>query len=157
MGEKDAATTSLLPTLREASRFRYTCVLYAPAAKREALAALHVFLSEIERVRDLVSEPLPGEIRLQWWRDVIAGIRSDEARQSPAADALMGVVDRYGLSKDRFDAYLEAMTFDLYDDPMPTTADLEGFFGETQLITIAQDLRCHLKEDRLRLAEKPLQ
>ena len=33
--------------------------------------------------------------------------------------------------KKPFDDYLEARIFDLYDDPMPTRADLEGYCGET--------------------------
>ena len=33
--------------------------------------------------------------------------------------------------QSRFDDYLEARIFDLYDDPMPGRAELEGYCGET--------------------------
>lgn len=61
----------------EADRDRYLSVLYAPEDKRGALATLYAFNAEIARIRDLVHEPLPGEVRLQWWRDLING----EARE----------------------------------------------------------------------------
>ena len=54
--------------------------LYAPADKRRSLFALYAFNAEIARIRDRIREPLPGEIRLQWWRDAIAR-RSERRRQ----------------------------------------------------------------------------
>ncbi len=42
---------------------RYAATLFAPAAERRALLALYAFNVEIVRVRDQVSQPLPGEIR----------------------------------------------------------------------------------------------
>ena len=126
-----AAPSDLLSQLREADRERYLSVLFAPRNKREALAALYLFNAETARLRDLVSEPLPGEIRLQWWRDVIAGMRADEAAAHPVAAPLLNVVARYDLSAPAFDNLLEARIFDLYDDPMPSRTDLEGYLGET--------------------------
>lgn len=45
--------------------------------------------------------------------------------------ALSQVIDRHGLPRSAFDRYLEARIFDLYDDPMPSRGDLEGYCGET--------------------------
>ena len=42
-----------------------------PSRKRGALLALYAFNAEIAAIRDRIREPLPGEIRLQWWRDVL--------------------------------------------------------------------------------------
>jgi len=120
-----------LTQLREADRERYLSVLFAPADKRDALATLFLFNAETVRLRDLVSEPLPGEIRLQWWRDVIAGDRADEARQNPLAAALLDVIAANDLPPSAFDNLLEARIFDLYDDPMSSRTDLEGYLGET--------------------------
>ena len=68
--------------VREHDRDRYLATLFAPAETRDALFALYAFAAEIGRVRDVAREPMPGEIRLQWWRDAIARdsasrIRSD--------------------------------------------------------------------------------
>ncbi len=121
----------LLPQLRAADRERYVSVLFAPAPAREALAALYLFNAETARLRDLVSEPLPGEIRLQWWREVIAGDRTEEAAAHAIAAPLLDVIARHDLPVAAFDNLLEARIFDLYADPMPSRTDLEGHLGET--------------------------
>ena len=57
--------------VREVDRERYLATLFAPASNRDALFALYAFNVETSRVRDLAREPMPGEIRLQWWREVL--------------------------------------------------------------------------------------
>jgi len=52
---------------------RYASTLFTPADQRRGLLALYAFNVEIGRIRDQVSQPLPGEIRLQWWTDMLAG------------------------------------------------------------------------------------
>ena len=49
----------------------------------------------------------------------------------PLAEALLAAISRHDLPKKPFDDYLEARIFDLYDDPMPGRAELEGYCGET--------------------------
>ena len=120
-----------LALLREADRDRYLSVLYAPEEKRGALAALYAFNAEIARIRDLVHEPLPGEVRLQWWRDLINGEARGSAEAHPLAAALLETISKYDLPRMAFDNYCEARIFDLYDDTMPSRNDLEGYCGET--------------------------
>ncbi len=128
MNENEAHCLALL---READRDRYLSVLYAPEDRRGGLAALYAFNAEIARIRDLVHEPLPGEVRLQWWRDLINGEARGSAEAHPVAAALIGTIDKYELPRTAFDNYCEARIFDLYDDPMPSRNDLEGYCGET--------------------------
>ncbi len=123
--------THCLALLREADRDRYLSVLYAPQEKRGALAALYAFNAEIARIRDLVHEPLPGEVRLQWWRDLINGEARGSAEAHPVAAVLIETIEKYELPRIAFDNYCEARVFDLYDDPMPSRNDLEGYCGET--------------------------
>lgn len=117
--------------LRQHDRDRFLADLFAPEASRRYLFALHAFNLEIARVRDLVSSPLPGEMRLQWWRDVIAGQAAGDAAGNPVAAALLETISLNGLPLDAFERFLEASVFDLYDDPMPSLTDLEGYAGET--------------------------
>ena len=77
--------------LRETDRDRYLATLFAPADKRGALFALYAFDAEIVRVRDLARELMPGEIRLQWWREVLLGERAGEAAANPVAAAVTEV------------------------------------------------------------------
>ena len=81
--------------VREADHDRYLATLFAPAEHRDALYALYAFNVEIARVRDLVRQPMPGEIRLQWWREALEGERDSEAAAHPVAAALREVLARY--------------------------------------------------------------
>lgn len=111
---------------------RYTSTLFAPADKREALFSLYAFDAEVSRICDLVHDPLPGEIRLQWWRDVANGERSGEAASHPLASALMRTMQAHDLPRSAFDAYCEARIFDFYHDVMPDRTALEAYLGATQ-------------------------
>lgn len=113
--------------VRAADRDRYLADLFAPGEARKHLFVLHAFNVEVSAVRERVSDPTLGEIRLQWWRDAIAG----EAVRSPMAEALVETVGRFRLPTSAFDRLLRARVFDLYDDPMPTLNDLEGYAGDT--------------------------
>ena len=128
-----AADTGQIPQfLRTADPDRYLSTLYAPAEKRAALTALYAFDAEIAGIRARVSEPLPGEIRLQWWRDVIAAPDpAVAAAGNPLAEALAQAIHEYRLPKVAFGQYLDARIFDLYDDPMPDRTALEAWAGET--------------------------
>ena len=117
--------------LRAGDRELYLSLLFAPEDKRRALAALHAFNLETARIRDLVSEPMPGEIRLQWWREVVEGSRDGEARQNPVAGELLAAIEAFNLPRAALVNLLDARVFDLYDDPMPDRATLEGYLGET--------------------------
>lgn len=117
--------------VREQDQDRYIAGLYAPEDRRAALYALYAFSLEIARVRALVSEPLPGEVRLQWWRDVLEGQAGGETQGHPVAAALLDTIKRYRLPIAPLTALIDARIFDLYDDPMPSLRDLEGYAGET--------------------------
>lgn len=124
-------TGSLGELVRAADHERYLAALYAPEGKRAALFALYAFNAEIAAVREKVSQPLPGEIRLQWWRDVITGGDPQAAGGNPVAEALMSAMREHALPPEALLNALDARVFDLYDDPMPSRTDLEGYCGET--------------------------
>lgn len=126
-----AAYAHCAELVRQADHDRYIASLYAPEAQRPALFALYAFSHEIARVRELVSEPLPGEVRLQWWRDLLEGDTRGEAQAHPVAAALLDTVLRYRLPIAPLTGLIEARIFDLYDDPMPSLNTLEGYAGET--------------------------
>ena len=118
--------------VREADRDRYLATLFAPAEHRDALFALYAFNVEIARVRDLAREPLPGEIRLQWWREALAGERAGEAAAHPVAAALKATLSRYGFVATPLLELIDERIFDLYDEPMATLGALELYAIRTQ-------------------------
>jgi 15-cis-phytoene synthase len=98
--------------------------------------ALYAFNIELARIRDLVSEPAMGEIRLRWWLDVIDGIYRGDTAAHPVVQSLALAIERGNLPKVALAQMVEARRFDLYNDPMPTLNDLEGYLGETSAALI---------------------
>jgi phytoene synthase len=125
--------------VRAADRDRFLTTLFAPAEHRPALLALYAFNLEIARVREVVHEPLAGEIRLQWWSDVLEGEERGEVAAHPVAAALLASVARYRLAPERLKALLAARRFDLDNEPMRSLADLEAYAegASAGLITLA--------------------
>ena len=121
-------TTRAADIVRAGDRDRYLADLFAPAAPRQHLFALHAFNVEVARIRDEVSDPTLGEIRLQWWRDAVA---SGDRRRPSGRGRARRDHRRVRSAARRLRRLLEARVFDLYDDPMPTLNDLEGYAGET--------------------------
>jgi phytoene/squalene synthetase len=90
-----------------------------------------LFNAEIASIRDRIREALPGEVRLQWWRDVLSGERNSEAQAHPVASAIVEVIERRAMPVAPLIAMCDARVFDLYDDPMPDRTSYEGYAGET--------------------------
>jgi phytoene synthase len=109
----------------------YASTLFAPAAHRRALLAIHAFNVEISRVRDQVSQPLPGEVRLQWWTDMLAGSGDGGVEGNPVAAELLLAIQNARLPVERLSRLIDEHQFDLYNDPMPTMAALEGYINDT--------------------------
>jgi phytoene synthase len=75
---------------------------------------------------------MPGEIRLQWWREMLEGARDGEAAANPVAAALLATLTRYGFVAAPLLELIDAHTFDLYDEPMATVGELELYAIRTQ-------------------------
>jgi phytoene synthase len=123
--------------VRQADRDRFIAALFAPADRRDALNALYAFNIEITRVREVAREALPGEIRLQWWSDVLGGERREEAGANPVAAALLATIERHRLDTEKLNALVAARRFDLYDEPMATIVDLQAYAEHTSSDLIA--------------------
>ena len=122
--------------VRTHDRDRYLATLFAPAQHRNALFALYAFNTEISRVRDAAREPMPGEIRLQWWREAVSGDRDSEAAAHPVASALRETMARYRIDADRLVALIDAHTFDLYDEPFASLDHLDNHGALTEGIVL---------------------
>jgi phytoene synthase len=110
---------------------RYASTLFVPVEMRRPLLALYAFNVEVSRVREQVSQPLPGEVRLQWWTDMLLGAGHGGVAGNPVASELWRVIQNFGLPVDRLTRLVEEHQFDLYNDPMPTVAALEGYASDT--------------------------
>jgi phytoene synthase len=117
--------------VREADPDRYWASQFAPADRRPHLHALYAFNFEVARVRESVREAMLGEIRLQWWKDALQGEMRGDVRANPIAAALDDTIVKYRLPRQALVNLIDARIFDLYEDPMPSLNDLEGYAGET--------------------------
>lgn len=117
--------------LRALDRERYLASLMFPVAQRGAAQAVLAFASEVAAIRERVSEPATGEIRLQWWIDALEGQGHGAVRSNPVADALFQTLDRHDLPAGPLVRLLAARRFDLYNDPMIDLPQFEGYAGET--------------------------
>jgi phytoene synthase len=117
--------------IRHGDRDRWLASLFARLPMRRHLHALYAFNFEIARIREIVSDPLPGEVRYQWWRDALEGEARGDVNAHPVAAAVIDTIVKFRLPRKAFTSLIEAREFDLYDDPMPTLRDLEGYCGET--------------------------
>jgi 15-cis-phytoene synthase len=118
--------------VRAADKDRFLAALFAPAARRQHLHALYAFNSEIVRVREAAREALPGEIRLQWWRDALAGQARGDAGANPIAAALLDTIAQCALPVEPLLGLIDAHGFDLYDEPMATLSDLDAYGRDTE-------------------------
>ncbi|MBV6657240.1 MAG: squalene/phytoene synthase family protein [Devosiaceae bacterium] len=108
----------------------YVALQFAPAGKRRHLMALFAYLAEMARVRSLVTDPMPGEMRLQWWRDALQGTAHGSVEANPLAAELFAAIEALSLPSQPLLAVLDGRTADLYDDPMPDETTFEGYAGE---------------------------
>ena len=140
---EDQAFVGCYDLLRQYDYERYLTALIAPKAYRNALMTLYAFNFELAKTREIVSEPVMGQMRLQWWRDVIAAIY--EGRQIPeheVARPLSEVVARQGLSRLYLDALIDARDLDLDDTLFRTMDDLRAYAEATTapLLSLALEL-----------------
>src|SRR5436305_9654489 len=112
-------------------RDRWLASLFAPADKRPHLNALYAFNIEVARIGAVVSDPMPGEIRMQWWTDALEDAARGDVRAHPVAHAFLDTTDKCGLPRADFAALIEARRFDLYDEPMPDVPALIAYCDAT--------------------------
>ncbi|NBC34760.1 MAG: squalene/phytoene synthase family protein [Alphaproteobacteria bacterium] len=117
--------------VRRFDRERFLTLLYAPAERREALFAVHAFNIEIAKTREVVSEALLGQMRLQWWRDSIAELYEGQPKAHEVLKPLGEAVQTHGLSRAHFETLLSAREADLEEGAPPDLPALERYAAGT--------------------------
>jgi phytoene synthase len=137
--------------VREADKDRFLATLFAPADRRADLFALYAFDLETAAVARRVSDPVIGEVRLQWWHDCIAG--AAETGGHPVAQALRDVLVKHGISEARALALIDARRSALYEMEEGDAA-LEVHAGETAgaVFAMAAQILAGAPDEAARLA-----
>jgi 15-cis-phytoene synthase len=109
----------------------YLSIWFFPAHLREDVFILYAFFAEICRIPNLVTDPMIGEVRLQWWYDALSGSAKGDVNAHPLASDLLKLIERYALPQDYFLEIIEAKTFDLYQEAIPTLVELKQYIQKT--------------------------
>ena len=110
---------------------RWLTGLFAPPACRDGIFTLLAFNGEIARIRETVSEPLLGDIRLQWWRDALSGIDKGAPPAHPVIKALAEVIPAFSLDMALLQHMIDTRARDLDPAPFATTAELLDYADGT--------------------------
>lgn len=129
--------------VRQFDHDRFLTAIFAPAAVREHLFALYAFNIELAKVREVVTEPVIGQMRLQWWRDTLDRLYAGETVAHEVARPLGAAIAAGGIPRSAFDPAIDAREFDLEKSP---PADLEA------LMAYAQDTAAPILAIALQLA-----
>jgi hypothetical protein len=85
---------------------------------RDRLFALYAFHAELAKIPELVSEPMMGQIRYQWWRDCLNEIYgAGSVRAHEVSTPLAEMVAQCGISRFLLDRIIDGRERDL--DPTP--------------------------------------
>lgn len=110
---------------------RWLLSLFAPEKYRHNLHGLLAFNLEIARIADQVTQPMLGEIRLQWWRENIEKIFSGTVPDHPVATRLADSINLTPLSRSLIDVLIDAHARDLYPEPPANMTELETYVAAT--------------------------
>ncbi|TVQ56895.1 MAG: phytoene synthase [Rhodobacteraceae bacterium] len=111
---------------------RFLSALTAPEPVRERLFALYAFNLELARIPAVVSEPMLGLIRLQWWRETVAMIfEEDRVRSHEVVGPLAETIRAAALPRAPFDRLLDARARDAESDWPADRAALDAYLADT--------------------------
>ena len=107
---------------------RFAAVMAAPVALRARLFVLYAFNLEVARAPWVTREPLIAEMRLQWWRDVVA---ESAPRAHEVAGPLFDLIRDAALPVDVLDRLIAARRWDVYAEPFVDAAAFEAYLEDT--------------------------
>ena len=110
---------------------RFLMAMLALEPRRAALLSIYAFNAEIAIIRESVSEPMLGKLRLQWWRDAIDALYAGRPPGHAIAVPLAAAISRHNLSQANFMRLIDARETDLDPEPPATMDDLIDYAGET--------------------------
>jgi len=117
--------------LKKNDKERYYASLVIDKNHRLAVQSLFAFNAEISAIPLRVNEPQSGEIRLQYYSDLLEDKACAETEKNPIAKEFIKNIKKYNLPTVPLVRLIRARRFDLYHDVMPDLQTFEGYAGET--------------------------
>jgi phytoene/squalene synthetase len=110
---------------------RFLATMTAPPETRAALFVLYAFNLEVAKAPWVTSEPLIAQMRLQWWRDVIAdAVAGRPIRAHEVAESLADLIAQYDIA-DLLDAMVAAREWDIKKRAFADAAALDAHLDAT--------------------------
>ena len=107
---------------------RFTAVMAAPVAARARLFPLYAFNLEVARAPWVSKEPMIGEMRLQWWRDVVA---EPAPRAHEVAGPFHALIHEAALPLELIDRLIEARIHDVHGEAFADAAAFSTYLDDT--------------------------
>jgi NADH dehydrogenase [ubiquinone] 1 alpha subcomplex assembly factor 6 len=119
----------------------YLTGLFSPIQSRNVVWAIRAFNVETAQIQDLVSEPIIGKMRIEWWRGMIDKTFRGYPIDHPISLLLAESLENTHLTKEFFLKILTAREKIMGQSQFPSMQDLEEY-GEN---TTGSLLRLHLE------------
>jgi phytoene synthase len=104
--------------LKAADPDRVRAAMFADPEARAKLLLLYAFHLELAKIPELVSEPMIGQIRYQWWREAIAEIyETDSVRKHEITTPLRSLLRDHDIPRFWVDQLIDGRERDI--DPRP--------------------------------------
>ena len=107
---------------------RFAAVMAAPVAARARLWPLYAFNLEVAHAPWVTKEPMIAEMRLQWWRDVVA---EPQARAHEVAGPLHDLIRKAALPVQVLDRMVAARRWDVYKDAFADRTAFDLYLEDT--------------------------
>ncbi|MBC2835574.1 squalene/phytoene synthase family protein [Paragemmobacter straminiformis] len=110
---------------------RFAATMTAPVAARAPLFVLYAFNLEVARAPWVTKEAMIAEMRLQWWRDILAEAARGQSRAHEVAGPLAALIRDNDLPAGLLDRLVEARRWDIYADPFEDRAAFDAYLDDT--------------------------
>lgn len=122
----------VIARLKQADPDRYRAALFGEEPVRERLILLYAFHLELAKVPELVSEPMIGQIRYQWWRDAIAEIyETDSVRAHEITTPLRRLLLDYDVPRFWVDQLIDGRERDIDPRPFSNLTEAQDYCAQT--------------------------
>ncbi|WP_341760409.1 phytoene/squalene synthase family protein [Candidatus Endowatersipora endosymbiont of Watersipora subatra] len=115
----------------------YLANLLLSQSIQDNIVVLHAFHAGLMEAVNQIIEPMAGEIRLQWWSDVLNGKRNEEAAGHPLARSLLYLIKQQPVAVDQetiktmLNTKIKAHVVEVHRQSMKSLSMLENWFVET--------------------------
>jgi len=125
-------SSSVIDRLNEVDPDRIRAARLADPDIRDHLFALYAFHAELAKIPEIVSEPMVGQIRYQWWRDCLNEIYGPGlGRAHDVSNPLAEMVAQSGISRFMLDRIIDGRERDLDPTPFNSVNDATDYADAT--------------------------